>query len=78
MSSETRGSSALDSGSGTRHRRRKRQSPKEVKVTVLQKGEGSYSSMDEARRQLQDLIRRNKSMMQGAREREFQIIHEEF
>jgi len=34
--------------------------------------------MDEARKQLQDLIRRNKSMMQGAREREFQIIHEEF
>ena len=61
----------MGSGSRARHQRGKRQSPKEVKVTVVQKGEGRYSSMDEARKQLQDLIRRNKSMMQGAREREF-------
>lgn len=73
------GSSGMGSGGS---RTRKRHSPKEVKVTVLpqKKGEIAYGSMDEARKQLRDmidLIRRNKSMMQGAREREFQIIHEE-
>ena len=47
-----------------------------MNVTVDQEC-SRYKSVNEARQELKDLIQRNKSMLQGARQREFQIIHEE-
>ena len=46
---------------------------KKVKL-IIEDGHARYNSVDQAKSQMKEIIRKNKSMMREVRVREFQVI----